>query len=268
MEVKHCTKCEKTKATNLFSKNRASKDGFQYWCKDCVIKDSRTIRGVIRKIYSRQRQSCRDRLHDLPTYTRRELEAWVSAQPLFFSLYREWVKSGFKKDLAPSIDRKNDYESYTFDNIQIMSWEENRIKSYTCEKTLRNREKQGVSRKTTFQFSLDGVLIEEFLSTQQACKATGVSARNIASCCRRELLSAGGFLWSYTNESPCLTSKQMTKVKNTIVKQVANFKDGVLVSTFKSSSDASRKTGIPQQSISANCRGKMKQAGGFVWKFI
>lgn len=268
MGVKYCTKCETNKPTKCFSKNKSSKDGFQYWCKDCVIKDSRTISGVIRKIYSRQRESCRNRGHEFPTYSRIELETWVSTQPLFFALYQDWVNSNYERDLAPSIDRKDDYKSYTFDNIQVMSWEDNRTKSYCSKKTISSREKLGIARKSTFQFSLSGVFIKEFPSTHKAGKTTGINAKNISSCCRGELLSAGGYLWSYKKESPTLSDKQITKVKNTIVKKVGKFENGVLVATFKSASNASKKTGIPQQSISANCRGKMNKAGGFVWKFI
>lgn len=268
MKNKYCTKCKTNKPTKFFSKNKSSKDGFQYWCKDCVIEDSRTINGVIRKIYSKQRESCRHRNHNLPAYSRKELISWVSTQPLFFVLYQKWVESGYKKDLVPSIDRKDDYESYTLDNVQIMTWRDNRNKSYVSKKTLSSRKKLGIAKKVTYQFSLDGLLIKEYSSTYSAGQANGINYKNIGACCRNKLFSAGGFLWSYKKECPYLTSKQIARVKSTTVKKVGKFKNGILLSVFSSASEASKKTNIPQQSISANCRGLMKQAGGFVWKFI
>lgn len=43
-------------------------------------------------------------------------------------------------------------------------------------------------------------------------------------------------------------------------------KEGVLLGVFKSRSDASRKTGAWNQSISKCCRGELKSTGGYVWK--
>lgn len=43
--------------------------------------------------------------------------------------------------------------------------------------------------------------------------------------------------------------------------------DGRLLNTYKSASEASRKTGINQGDISRCCRGKYRQAGNFIWKF-
>ena len=46
---------------------------------------------------------------------------------------------------------------------------------------------------------------------------------------------------------------------------IVAIKDGELVGTFKSASDAERKTGILSSNIRAACLGKRKTAGGFQW---
>lgn len=268
MKTKYCSKCELVMAIKFFSKNRTTKDGLQCWCKKCVIEDSRTINGVIRKIYSGQRKNCRHRKHDMPNYSKDELLSWVSTQPLFFVLYEQWVESGFQKDLVPSIDRKDDYKSYTFENIQIMTWIENRVKSYTSEKTIASRICFGIEGKQTYQFSLDGKFISVFESSYIAGKETAISHRNIGACCRNELLSAGGFLWSYSDVCPVRTKKEIFKIQNVAIKKVGQFKNNILIKSFNSSGEASRHTNIPTSSISANCRNETKQAGGYVWKFI
>jgi hypothetical protein len=44
-------------------------------------------------------------------------------------------------------------------------------------------------------------------------------------------------------------------------------KHGHFENRFKSICEAARITGIPQQSISACCNGKLKSAGGYLWRF-
>ncbi len=39
--MKQCTKCKKWKDESKFGKDRKSKDGLRYWCKDCVRADMR-----------------------------------------------------------------------------------------------------------------------------------------------------------------------------------------------------------------------------------
>lgn len=38
MEMKFCTKCKRELSTNMFSKNKSRKDGFDGWCKECKHK--------------------------------------------------------------------------------------------------------------------------------------------------------------------------------------------------------------------------------------
>ena len=42
--------------------------------------------------------------------------------------------------------------------------------------------------------------------------------------------------------------------------------DGDLINEYVSMKEASRETGVPDGSISANCSGKQRTAGGFVWR--
>jgi hypothetical protein len=45
-------------------------------------------------------------------------------------------------------------------------------------------------------------------------------------------------------------------------------RDGIFVASYVSQSDAQRKTGIAATNISHCCRGKLKHAGGFVWRYL
>ena len=50
--------------------------------------------------------------------------------------------------------------------------------------------------------------------------------------------------------------------------QMFDKKTGELLTTFPSISEAWRVTRIAQPSISACCKGKLKSAGGYVWKYL
>ena len=45
-------------------------------------------------------------------------------------------------------------------------------------------------------------------------------------------------------------------------------KDMVVIGVFKSTCEASRKTGVKQTNISQNCLGKRKSAGGYIWHYL
>lgn len=59
-------------------------------------------------------------------------------------------------------------------------------------------------------------------------------------------------------------------VDYSISKPVNQFSlDGRLLNTYKSTQEASRQTGVNQQSISECCLGKRyKTTGGFIWKYV
>ena len=49
--------------------------------------------------------------------------------------------------------------------------------------------------------------------------------------------------------------------------QMLDKSTGELLATFPSTMEAKRVTGIAQQSISSSCKGKLKSAGGYVWRY-
>ena len=50
-------------------------------------------------------------------------------------------------------------------------------------------------------------------------------------------------------------------------KVVIQLKGGKVINKFYGTAEASRKTGVRKNSISACCRGEYKTAGGFIWKY-
>ena len=71
-----------------------------------------------------------------------------------------------------------------------------------------------------------------------------------------------------TEKYNCNYGTRIERFSTKIRKAVDMFtKDGLYVKSYISIADADRKTGIRFTNISACCRGKVKNAGGYVWKF-
>lgn len=139
--MKTCSKCKIQ--TNNFGPDKTKKTGLSSQCRECSNKRiklyNKTKEGLITKIFRDQRKSSKKRGHRMPCYTIKELKKWVFSQEKFHILYEKWVKSGYKKNKIPSLDRKNNLIGYSFDNIQIVTWEYNHIKQVKSVEILTNR---------------------------------------------------------------------------------------------------------------------------------
>ncbi len=118
-----CTKCKGEK-----------EDNNKPYCTPCRagidLDYSRTKKGVVTQLYKHQRTNSKKRGHRMPEYSKKELEDWLYSQSLFHELYNEWVQSGYKNRLKPSIDRKDDDIHYCMANIQLMTWQANNKKGH------------------------------------------------------------------------------------------------------------------------------------------
>ena len=64
-----------------------------------------------------------------------------------------------------------------------------------------------------------------------------------------------------------LGGKSPSKIKKQSIPILQFSKDGEFIKEWQSAREAQRKLGIAQQSICACCQGKLKSAGGFIWKY-
>lgn len=111
----------------------------------------------------------------------------------FERLYIEWVKSGFKKHKKPSIDRIYFRKHYTKDNIQWLTWEENRYKQ--------RMEMKFIKGKPIGKF-LNGVLVDKFKNVSEAVRNIGANQGNLSSCLNGKVKTVKGFEWKYIHENP------------------------------------------------------------------
>ena len=195
--MKECSRCGQLKDESEFWKYKRLKCGLMASCRQCnkktKVKYVRTIQGVVVKLYNHQIENSKKRSHELPSYSEQELYEWLNSQDLFHKLFNEWVSCEYDTNKKPSVDRKDDYKPYSFDNIQIMTWEQNRNKYYSDRRNGINNK----GNKTVLQYDLNGVFIEEYISIAQAKRETGVSNSVISKCCKGEYKTAGSYIWKY-----------------------------------------------------------------------
>jgi len=147
-----------------------------------------TKQKLINRIYNNQLKTSRKRGHRKPEYNATELYEWAMSQLLFHELYSEYLNSGFKKMLAPSVDRKNDDIHYCMNNIQLMTWDNNQTKAHVS------------ARKRVCCYTVTGKFIEEFESIKLASKKTHIASSNITNCAKGNNKTAGYMLWRYVND--------------------------------------------------------------------
>lgn len=196
-QEKVCPQCNQLKYLSDFHKDKSSKYGTKAKCKKCVnangTKYRRTKTGLISHIYSHQRSTSRRRKMDMPKYTKQEFVEWILSKSIFHKLYINWKESKYEKMLSPSVDRIDDYKNYSFDNIQLMTWEENLKKAITDIKSGKNNK----TCKAVTQYDLKGIKIKEYHSISAAQKETKTAHSCISECCNNKRKTANGFIWKF-----------------------------------------------------------------------
>jgi len=201
--MKTCKTCNELKNAAEYSKLKSSLDGLQLSCKSCekirMITYSRSLSGFIVKLHQNQKHSAKRREQEPPSYSRIELDKWLRNKPLFIILYNKWVRSGYERDLAPSLDRLDESRSYHFDNVKIMPWWQNNLRGHNDRKTITGTKQS----RAVIQLSLDGEFIAEFISARAAKAATGVEDSTIGRVCngKRGILKHDKYIWKHKGDS-------------------------------------------------------------------
>ena len=201
--TKVCFTCQQSKNVSEFGKQKASKDGFYPNCKICTrqldINAGRTKSGFISRLYKNQKKNATSRGHDVQTYTKIELTEWLNSNALWNPLFKQWEDSDYDTELKPSADRIDDTLSYTLDNIQLMTWNENRSKAH---RDMKSGKLHRDVNKAIVQLTKDGLYIAEYHSIMEASRKTGVSDSSICACAKgkQRYSHAGGFTWKYKGD--------------------------------------------------------------------
>ena len=129
------------------------------------------------------------------------------AQSQFAELYAAWKTAGYPKNKAPSVDRLDDNKGYTLDNIQLLTWEQNRTKAHAARVT----STLIVNHRAVLAFKPEGTLHKRYPSMAEAMREFGGKATaswGISSVCNGTPIKDGkgnlytprtykGFTWKW-----------------------------------------------------------------------
>ena len=199
--MKKCFKCGLVKELNLFYNHKQMGDGHLNKCIECTKKDvkgsnyDRTEKGVVRVIYKTQVRNSKVRKMELPNYTKQEFKEWLYKNN-FKKLYDNWVSSGFDKNKKPSADRIDDFKPYSFENIRLVTWYENRAHQH---QDVLNAVGKGAQRcKSVIQLDRYGNILAEYHSYSFAKRVAGYSFEK---CLKNGTPSRkDGTFWKYKND--------------------------------------------------------------------
>lgn len=117
----------------------------------------------------------------------------------------------------------------------------------------------GLECNPVYQYSLNGKYIKSWESGKQVERELGFYATNIYLCCNGGQISAYGFLWSYDKKDYIEGLEQLEFNQYDL--------DGKYIKTFNNVQKASEELGYKSLDIHGVCRGKRRQAGGFLWSY-
>lgn len=225
----------------------------------------------IKNMYGNQVGSSKTRGMSLSSYTKEELVKWCMGQDVYVKLYLEWVISGKNRLKAPSCDRIDDFKSYTIDNIQIMTFEENSKKANEDRKNGVGRS--GLWCKEVYCYDLQGNFIKSYHSQQEASRDTGCNQSNIKDCCMHKngRRSIGGYMWEYADSAiygepitPYTEKPSKFKIDKGII---LTSKNGKIVKEFNSVKEAILFTGVTLSMSNRALNKVRKTAGGYIWEY-
>lgn len=146
---------------------------------------------------------------------------------------------------------------------ELAEKEKQYIIKYNAQNEGYNTDRGGGIRKNIYQYDLKtGVILSTFYSLTEAAENVGVDKRTISKACLGEIKNCGGYYWSYNLLENYKAEEDLRKK---IVDQFSI--QGEFVRSYKSVSEAAKKTGINSSSIAKCCRGEYKVAGGFKWEY-
>lgn len=195
MKRKVCTKCLKEKILDKFSKVKSSKDGYHWWCKECMNKNTKkwTEKDKLEhpwiNSYNNAKQRCEN--PNNPNYP------WWGAKGIKFKLTKDECDFIWKRDEAdkmqfPTIDRIDNKGNYTFKNCQFLENKENSMKDNVGH-WFNNRY---IKYTKIGQYSLDGKLIRTWNSQGDIQRTLNISQGDISNCVNgKKVKKVRGFIW-------------------------------------------------------------------------
>lgn len=158
-----------------------------------------TLKGYITQAFSSVRYKSKRRGEEYPNFTKDEFVLWMHENNVHLK-WIEYVDSDYNIDKKPSVDRIDDYNPYTFDNMQLITWKENRLKGVNGKKHhLACSNKQNMKRVKIVD--IFGETLQEFDSIKDCAEYLGVHKVSVSRvlCGRRKTIK-GFKIFAITGE--------------------------------------------------------------------
>lgn len=201
--MKTCSDCKLSKTKDSFYTLERMRDGLSGKCKECTKKDVKanservgsaydfSEKGFFRVLYKSQKRHQKLRGHGDMPYSKADLETWCRSNG-FQRLYDEWKLSGNDKNKKPSVDRIDSLEGYSFDNIRLVTWSENRLAH--ADDIKKGRGAGGLRCKALMKLDSNKHLVCEYVSYSSAQRDMGYS---IEYPIKKGIKCRNGFYWVY-----------------------------------------------------------------------
>ena len=124
-------------------------------------------------------------------YSKEQLIEWCKVNG-FDALFDSWVKSGYKKGLKPSVDRVDDFNGYSFCNIRLVTWDENREHQY--KDISDGSGTSGKRCKALLKLDREMKVVCEYVSYNSAKRDMGYSLEHQI---KKMVPCRNGFYWKY-----------------------------------------------------------------------
>lgn len=138
---------------------------------------------VFRKMYLSQITHAKERGQHAPTYTYEEFLEWLNNQPHLEKLWNVWCASNYDTKLKPSVDRIDETKSYTIENIQLITWEDNYRKAQHDRKT----GKRLLTHKAVRALTVTGQMYGEYISIKEAARAVSGDSTKISNIVNKKI---------------------------------------------------------------------------------
>jgi len=134
-------------------------------------------------------------------------------------------------------------------------------------KRIQQQVNQG-KRKDITQYDLQGHRIGYFPSMTDASKDVGVPLGSVMGCVNGYKATGGGFIWRRGDGPKKLDIPETPyPLGNKLVRGVSQYTlDGELVRSYATIAEAAKITGIHNTNISNVANGRVKSAGGYMWR--
>lgn len=133
-----------------------------------------------------------------------------------------------------------------------------KYENYSVEESEKRGFKEGgkTKEKEICQWSLKGEYIAKYASAREAEKETEIGYKNISAVLNKKAKTAGGYIWTFSNDKPALPKKQILQYDM----------DNNLINIYSSKAEAARALNIDASGIGKAIRGVNKTCGGYIWR--